>query len=300
MDDITIARNGQLIMKSARKRSSQVAATAKSNQDAIRDLCRERQALRESLAAMERMMGVVAHDLRTPLASVRALAELLITDGCHPPQANEFAARIHEEAVRMSRIVDDLLEAARLNSGRARWNWSAFALEPLCQLALEAIRPLVAPTVQLTCAIEPPNARMSGDADALRRLMINLLSNAQKHTSAGHIHLAVRCYSDDSARWVALRVSDTGTGIDPDVLPRLGQPFALNSGPVGSDPASGTGLGLAICRGIAEAHGGGLRFSSTPGQGTTVTAVLRADLAGPAVPRQGAPASYAQFAPAAA
>ena len=142
---------------------------------------------------------------------------------------------------------------------------------------------------------------MSGDADALRRLMINLLSNAQKHTPTGRIHLAVRAYSDDSARWVALRVTDTGTGIDPEVVPRLGQAFALNSGPVGSDPASGTGLGLAICRGIAEAHGGGLRFSSMQGQGTTVTAVLRADLPGPVAPRQIATsASFTQIAPAAA
>ena len=253
----------------------------------VRELEREQHGLKESVAAMERVLGVVAHELRTPLASVRAMSEMLVADGCQGPHAQEFAQRLHDEAVRMSRIVDDILEAARLNSGRARWNWSGFALDPVCRLALDSIRPLVSEEIELTCSVDPA-AQVRADADALRRLMINLLSNAQKHTTRGRIHLGVRCYSDAAGRWVEISVTDSGDGIDPAVLPRLGCPFELNSGVVGAGPTSGTGLGLAICHGIAEAHGGRIAFSSAPGRGTTVTALLRADLSGPlARQRQG-------------
>jgi signal transduction histidine kinase len=85
----------------------------------------------------------------------------------------------------------------------------------------------------------------------------------------------------DAPRWVELSVSDTGDGIEPAVLDRLGQAFALNSGVVDDSHFEGGGLGLAICKGIAAAHGGLIRIDSEQGKGTVVTAWLRADLPGP-------------------
>jgi signal transduction histidine kinase len=91
---------------------------------------RERCGLREAVAGMEQVLGVVGHELRTPLAGMRAISEFLLTeDARRMLEWDLFLRNLHDEVVRMSDTVDALLEAARLNSGRARWNWSHFTLE---------------------------------------------------------------------------------------------------------------------------------------------------------------------------
>lgn len=248
----------------------------------------ERQHLRDAVAAMETVLGVVGHELRTPLAGLMAMSDYVLDpESAGTPERENFLKGMSHEIDRMSRTVDDLLEAARLNSGRARWNWEEFELEPVCREALETIRPLIdSSKVALSLRFEPGPATMWGDAAALRRLIINVLSNARKHTSAGSVDLKVSSAEFDGARWTEIEVSDTGGGITPEVLERLGEAFALNSGVVGSNFISGTGLGLAICKGIAEAHGGSVHFASDVGRGTRVTVRLRADLEGPAPVRQ--------------
>lgn len=252
----------------------------------VEALERERAALKDAVSAMEQVLGVVGHELRTPLAGLRAMSEFLLTDGAREAQEWEtFLRAIKDEVVRMAGTVNDMLEAARLNSGRARWNWSAFSLQRACEDATDSIRPLVDhPRVVLSCAVEPEHLKMRGDADAVRRLVLNLLSNACKHTERGTIHVGVRLVAgtEGGGPWVELSVSDTGTGIPPEIVERLGEAFALNAGIVGAHHVSGTGLGLAICRGIVTAHGGTLHVSSAVGAGTTVTARLRPDLPGPA------------------
>jgi cell cycle sensor histidine kinase DivJ len=181
----------------------------------------------------------------------------------------------------MAETVNDLLEAARLNSGLARWKWSDVDLAPACADALDPIRPLVDPkAVRLECDVEAGCA-MRGDADAIRRLVLNLVSNARKYTTCGSIRVTARATTDAGRRWVEITVADTGAGIPPEIRDRLGEAFALNAGLVGNNHVNGTGLGLAICKGIAGAHGGALSISSEVGKGTTVVARLRADLPAP-------------------
>jgi signal transduction histidine kinase len=191
---------------------------------------------------------------------------------------------LHDEVVRMSDTIDALLEAARLNSGRATWNWSRFPVGQVCLEAADSLRALVDPRrVALQIDVAPLGAEMLGDAEAVRRLILNLLSNARKHTERGFIRVEVRAETDDAGGHSRVRivVSDSGPGIEPDVLARLGQAFALNSGVVGSRYVGGTGLGLAICKGIVQVHGGNLTVRSEVGQGTTVVVWLRSDLGGP-------------------
>ena len=243
-------------------------------------LAREQCGLRDAVSGMEHVLGVVGHELRTPLAALRAISEFLVTDGARDTaQADGFLKNISSEVDRMSDTVNNLLEAARLNSGRARWNWSEFDLSSAIAEAIASIAPLVdLEKVTLRSDVHPDAGRMTGDADAIRRLILNLLSNARKHTEAGAIEVTASACCDDVGRWVELVVRDTGSGIPPDVAARLGEAFALNSGVVGHNHVSGTGLGLAICKGIAAAHGGGLLFKSKRGEGTTVTVRLRIDL----------------------
>ena len=250
------------------------------------ELERERVALTRAVASMDHVLGVVGHELRTPLAGLRAMSEFLLTDGAREAAEFEtFLHGIHDEVVRMSGTVHNLLEAARLNSGKARWNWSAFAVADVCGEAVESLRLVVDPArVALTLAVEPADLRMRGDADAVRRLVMNLLSNAHKHTAAGSIAVTARATTvgPDAAPAVCVEVRDTGCGIAPDVRARLGEAFALNSGVVGKTYVTGTGLGVAICKGIVLAHGGAIDIDSAPGRGTAVSAPHRADLPGPA------------------
>jgi signal transduction histidine kinase len=254
------------------------------------ELERERAALARSVASMDQVLGIVGHELRTPLAGLRAMSEFLLTDGAQEaPEYGQFVRGIHDEVVRMSGTVHNLLEAARLNSGKARWNWSAFAVGDVCADAVESVRPVVdAGRVALGLTVDPPDLTMRGDADAVRRLVLNLLSNAHKHTARGEI--AVRAWAVTTAggaTTVRVEVRDTGTGIAPEVRARLGEAFALNSGVVGKTYVTGTGLGVAICKGLVAAHGGTIEIDSEPGRGTRFTATLLADLPGPVAEHAG-------------
>jgi PAS domain S-box-containing protein len=243
-------------------------------------LAREQFGLREAVTGMEKVLGVVAHELRTPLAALRAISEFLMTDGARDAaEGNRFLKDMSEEVDRMSDTIDDLLEAARLNSGRARWNWAEIDVAAVIERAVASIRPLVdGERVSIDVHIDTSTGKILGDGDAIRRLLLNLLSNARKHTEQGKIEIRCERYADSIGNWLELIVKDTGCGIAPEVLERVGEAFALNSGVVGGNHVKGTGLGLAICKGIAEAHGGNLRIESVLGQGTTIAAKLRVDL----------------------
>jgi PAS domain S-box-containing protein len=251
----------------------------------------ERGALRQSVASMEQVLGVVAHELRTPLAGVRAMTDLLLQkEARESGQFDHFLEAVNKEVIHMADTVNDLLEAARLNSGRAQWNWTPFDVSRACRDALDRIRPLVDPAkVALECEA-PDGMTAHGDADAVGRLVLNLLSNAARHTAGGSIRVSAKPVDGGESKWVEVEVTDSGAGIPPKILERLGQAFALNAGIVGVNHVSGAGLGLAICNGIAAAHGGDIRFQSQQGSGTRVTVRLRADLPGP-VPALGPEAS---------
>jgi PAS domain S-box-containing protein len=243
----------------------------------------ERGHLKQAVAAMEQVLGIVGHELRSPLAGIRALAEVLMMDQITAQEQDGFIKSIHDEVVRMSGTINDLLEAARMNSGQAHWNWSMVEVDRMCREAAEGIAPLVNPdAVRLSVVAEPPELCMKGDAQAVRRLVLNLLSNAAKHTATGSISVVARAFEHEGRPWVRIEVADTGVGISAEICSRLGEAFALNSGVVGSKHVQGTGLGLAICKAIAAAHDGWLSVRSSPDSGTTITASLRADLDAPA------------------
>lgn len=249
----------------------------------VRHLEIQQAQLRDAVAGMEQVLGVVGHELRTPLAGMFAMIEYMLSPQIRgTPQADKFLPMVHSEVIRMSDTVDNLLEAARLDSGRARWNWQRFSLATLFNEVIENNRFLVNPNaLTLRQELTPQSLEMLGDDGAIRRLLLNLLSNARKNTPSGVLELMGRSFMEGQHRWVELQVRDNGRGIDPSILSRLGEAFALNSGVVGATGVQGAGLGLAICKGIAAAHGGRLSIQSVVGRGTTVSALLRADLEHP-------------------
>ena len=233
--------------------------------------------------ATDEVLGVIGHELKTPLSSIRATSEFLITDECRDSnELDVFVRNIHDGIVQLSEMVDDLLESARLGSGAAAWNWSRLGLATLLDEALDAVRPLMDHSkVELSASAEPGDLTMAGDEAAVRRLVVNLVNNARRFTTEGSIRVVAHAADDGRGRWIRIAITDTGAGFDVRVLERTLEPFALNRGVVEAGGSAATGLGLYICRRIAEAHGGSISFESEVGRGTTVQVLLRADLERP-------------------
>jgi signal transduction histidine kinase len=241
---------------------------------------RERRSLESALGAMDHLLGVLGHELRTPLTALRLLSEYLLQDDhAAVEQWERYLKSMNGEVLRMTDLVNNLLEAARLDSGVSQWNWSGVNLAETCRDAVSVVSPLIqSGKVSLVTDIQPADLQIKGDPDAIRRLIVNLANNAVKHTREGQIKISIRA----AAPMISIAVSDTGAGISQELAGRLGNAFAINSGVAGSSRTGGTGLGLAICKGIAAAHGGSISVASRPGRGTTFTVTIRADLEAPA------------------
>lgn len=228
---------------------------------------------RRAARAREDLLAVVSHDLKNPLGVVQLGAALLLRGAGSKPGGESVAkqaTRIQDATDRMSRLISDLLDWGRLEAGGLPLEWGEHTAASLVTEALDAIRPL-AEAKGLSLHAELPADDVRARCDRVRVLQVlgNLLGNAVKFTPSGG-HLTVGGFARGGE--VALRVSDTGTGIAPEALPHIFDRYWQ-----ARDAASrGTGLGLAIAKGLVEAHGGTLQAQSTLGEGTTLTFTLPA------------------------
>jgi two-component system phosphate regulon sensor histidine kinase PhoR len=215
-----------------------------------------------------------SHELKTPLTAIRGYSETLRDPHLSPELVQRFAEVVYANAARLQRIVDDLLDLTRIESG-------AWPIHPapvsLAALAAEAWRaqspPADEPRPELRVQIEPGAERVHADLDALRVIFSNLLSNALRYTPAhGSVTVAAR---PGGAGRVVVEVTDTGAGVDASHLPRLFERF-YRADPARSRAQGGTGLGLAIVKHLVEAHGGRVEAESRVGQGTTIRFTLTA------------------------
>ena len=214
-----------------------------------------------------------SHELRTPVAAVRALAETLLTALPDDPEAGrQFAERIAREAERLDVLARDLLDLSRVERG-------TLDVEPvdLVGLAKEVLDGYegLATERRVRLRSELQQVSMRGDRAQLGLLLSNLLDNAVRHTPAK----GTVCVRLDAAESRAvLQVADTGEGIPASELPRVFERF-YRVDKARARQTGGTGLGLAIVRHVAEAHGGTVRVDSELGQGSTFTVAL--PVAGP-------------------
>ena len=220
------------------------------------------------------LVAWASHDLRTPLASLRAMLDAL-ADGVvsDPATVARYLGQSQAEVSRMSRLIDDLFELAQLDSGSLALRAEASSLSDLLSDTLEAFTARAeAQTVRLTGAVAPGVDPVWLAPDKIGRVLRNLVENALRHTPPGG-QIELRAEAQPGA--VVVTVRDTGTGIAPADLPRVFERFyrgdaARTRGPAGAlGPSAGAGLGLAIARGLVEAHGGRIWAESTPGQGAT-------------------------------
>lgn len=209
----------------------------------------------------------VSHELRTPLTIVGGYAETLVDDGDMPIVSRKaFLQTILSNTRRMQRIVDDLLDLSRIESGGWRPNpvWSRVP-DTVADVML-AVKPAAeAKSVIVRADIARDAEKMFADPTALRQVLGNLVENAVRHTAEGTVRVVARRDGD----MISLAVTDTGIGIPPEHLHRIFERF-YRVDPARSREQGGTGLGLAIVRHLVEAHGGHVTAESEAGVGTTI------------------------------
>lgn len=246
-------------------------------------------AWREAEHAKTAFLGSLSHELKTPLALIRGYAETLGAPGMAADEG--FVAQatgvIVEEAERLTRLVDALLEAARLEGGGLRLDVGDVALGPLLERLVADFR-AAHPGRDWRVDAGDDLPPIAGDAERLRDAFAELLANADKYAAPGE-PVAVAARAVDGGEAVEVRVADRGPGIAARDLPHLFERFYRSTEHDGR--RGGAGLGLYAVRAVVEAHGGTIAVASTPGAGSTFTVRLPRLARGRAAKRLAAPAA---------
>jgi signal transduction histidine kinase len=233
--------------------------------------------------AKSEFLSVVSHELRTPLTALQGFSELLLRRAVPPDRARRFLMHLHTEARRLGRVVADLLDLSRIETGRP---------EDLRREPLDLVE-LAERNVELFAAEHPRHrfvvqAReacpiLRGDPDAVDRILKNLLSNAVKYSPRGGRITVTAGPAQDDPGMIALVVEDEGVGISPDCLGLVFEKYVRIRHPETSG-SRGLGVGLSVVRGLAEAHGGRVEVESRLGEGSRFRVLLPAQEDGRAPP----------------
>jgi two-component system sensor histidine kinase KdpD len=223
----------------------------------------ETEALRRSNVMKTTLLRSVSHDLRSPITAIRAAAEGLAGGGLSGEGRRELISVLGGESARLDRLVANLLDLSRLQSGAAEPRWDWVSVEESVRAALASV---AGPDGGFDVSIDPEMPLIRADAAQLERAIANIAENAVRHAAGGGVSVRVR----STGPRVLVRVSDRGEGIPGKELERIFEPFHR----VSDRRGEGSGLGLAITRGFVEANGGRVRAQSEPGRGTTFTVDL--------------------------
>jgi signal transduction histidine kinase len=290
--DVTASANVTLLERPVRVATLvtalRSALRARRRQFDVRDHLAERSAAEAALRlareqaddanrAKSEFLAVMSHELRTPLNAIGGYAELLELGVHGPVTEDQMAAleRIQRSQRHLLGLINGVLNYAKLDAGRVHYEMGQVSLDDV----LATCEALTAPQarargIRVAVAGCPTSLRVRGDAEKVQQILLNLLTNALKFTSAGGA-VTLSCERLPDAETVAVRVADTGRGIAPEQLERIFQPFVQVDARL-ARTQEGVGLGLAISRDLARGMGGDLAVESTPGAGSTFTLTLPA------------------------
>lgn len=233
--------------------------------------------LRIGLVELERLrsdlLATIGHELRTPLTSIRTSVGLLLDPGLEPSdvQTQQLLQTIARSSDRMQRLLGELLDLARLRSGRLELERTDFDARDLVREVAEAIGPMAEARRQ-TIAVDvgPRRVAVAGDRQRLEQALLNLAANAQKFSpSDAEIRIGVAA-ADGLVTWT---VVDHGPGISPEEQERLFERFFVGTSDR-AGPGGGAGIGLPTALAIAQAHGGTIQVDSATGHGSTFRLVV--------------------------
>jgi signal transduction histidine kinase len=219
--------------------------------------------LRRRVALKDKFLGLLAHEMRGPLAPMSNALHLLREHSNEPTIVSQSCALLARQFTQLARFIDDLFELARSQNAQIKLRRTAVDLRAAVAAAVEAAQPMIAARGQrLTVVVPEQSTLVNGDDGRLAQVFINLLINAAKFTDrGGWIGISVGTESD----WALVRVRDTGVGIAGDMLTRVFDPYVQAER--GSE--AGLGLGLALARHLVELHGGEVdAYSEGPGRGS--------------------------------
>jgi signal transduction histidine kinase len=260
--------------------ASQVIAYSHRLEDQQRELeaaTSELKAANERLKELDRMkddfISTVTHELRTPLTSIRAFSEILHDNpDLDGGERQRFLGLVIKESERLTRLINQVLDLAKIESGHALWNTGELDLREVVVEAVNATSPLFrSKGVSIETAMPALVPSVVADRDRLTQVLLNLLSNAVKFCPAGTGRVEVRLEADGGG--VRVDVRDNGPGISPEHQAMIFEKFRQVGDTLTQKP-SGTGLGLSICRRIIGHFGGRLWVESAPGRGSVFSFVL--------------------------
>ena len=255
--------------------ASQVRAYSRQLEEKSRELEAATAELRQANSRLQELdrlkddfMSTVTHELRTPLTSIRAFSEILLDDPrTDLAERRRFLGIIVKETQRLTRLINQVLDLAKIESGAAEWHTSALDMREVVQESVEATGLLFRDKgLQVVVDAEEAVPAVLGDRDRVMQVLLNLLSNAAKFSPAGAGAVRVRVRGEGGG--VRVEVRDEGPGIRPEHQEAIFEKYRqLGDGPGAS--RVGTGLGLPISRRIVERLGGHLTVDSRPGLGAT-------------------------------
>jgi signal transduction histidine kinase len=220
-------------------------------------------------------MAVMAHEFRNPMTSIAGFSQLLTDNRVSPREQQEYAAIIHDQCLRLNRLLSGLMELSRLEAGRMEPKFTKVPVHGLLSAAADIFRTSTdGPHIEISSS--PQNIEVEADPDMVLQVLHNLIGNAVKYAGEG-ARIIVRAHhaSAEHPGMVHVDVEDDGPGISADELPKVFDRFYR-----GRDAkharTEGSGLGLAICRAIVQAHGGTIWAASERGQGTRFSFTLPA------------------------
>jgi signal transduction histidine kinase len=227
--------------------------------------------LESSFAALRRFTADASHELKTPLAVMRADVERAMSERAPGPEKLIALEEALHETTRMADLVDSLLTLARADEGRFDLHRERVALAPLAHEVFETATILGEAAGLAVTMPEIADVTVLADRTRLRQLFLNIVTNALKYTTTGSVEMSLVAHE----RTVAFTVRDTGMGISAADLPHIFERFyRADRARSRSAERGGFGLGLAISQWIAEAHGGTISVRSRLGRGTTFTVTL--------------------------
>ncbi|SEK54488.1 Signal transduction histidine kinase [Sphingomonas palmae] len=220
-----------------------------------------------ALAVKTEFLAATSHEIRTPLNGILGMTEVMIADRQLDPETRDRLSVVHGAGVTMRALVDDILDVAKIETGKMTLEQAPLNLkrtiDEACRLWREQAQ---AKRLSFDVQIDDCPGWIVGDAVRLRQIVFNLLSNAVKFTPAGSVSVAVACTGD----WFHVTVADTGIGIAPEAHEVIFDSFRQADAGT-TRQFGGTGLGLSICRSLSRAMGGDVTVVSALGQGAVFT-----------------------------
>jgi PAS domain S-box-containing protein len=244
------------------------------------------QSLEQAARNVGDFIAVLAHELRNPLAPIRNAVQLMARLPADHPEQAAMRAMIERQSGQLTRIVDDILDMARITRGVLSIERQSVAIDEVIQAAVETVAPVIDEQQHtLTIDNEAGNLTVQGDTHRLTQVLVNLLNNSARYTPAGG---KIRLQTSKEGNCAVIRVHDNGRGIEPECADRIFDMFVRGrDAQVASN--GGLGVGLALSRKIAELHGGSLEASSEgKDRGSTFTVKLPIAHAAEVAERKGA------------